>query len=325
MQKLKLASGAEMPSVGLGLWKIDGADAPAAVRDALAAGYRHLDSASDYGNEAEVGVGIESALQSGVCKREDLWVTSKLWNTNHRREHVRPALKKTLADLRLDYLDLYLIHFPIALEYVPPEHRYPADWIYDPSADTPALKPIEVPVAETWAAMEKLVRDGLVRHIGVCNFNTSLLRDLVSYAEIRPEMLQIESHPYLTQEKLIRMCAELGIAVTAFSPLGALSYVALDMARQDESVLTQPAVLAAATRTGKTPAQVVLRWGLQRGTAVIPKTTRPERLRENLDLFDFSLEAAEMSAISALNSNRRYNDPGVFCELAFGTFYPIYD
>jgi len=139
------------------------------------------------------------------------------------------------------------------------------------------------------------------------------------------EVGQIELHPYLTQDRLVRLCREAGIAVTGFSPLGALSYLSLGMAKREESVLEQAVVCAAAQRHGKTPAQVVLRWGIQRGTAVVAKTSRPERLVENLALFDFELATDEMAAISALNCNRRFNDPGVFCEAAFHAFCPIYE
>jgi D-xylose reductase len=187
------------------------------------------------------------------------------------------------------------------------------------------MEPVKVPISATWRAMEDLVRAGLVRNIGVCNFNVSLLRDLLSFAEIAPAMLQIETHPFLTQEKLLRFCLEQEIAVTAFSPLGAASYYQLGMAGDGDSALDEPAVRDIASRHGKSPAQVLLRWGVQRGTAVIPKTTRPERLRENLAIFDFELSADEMKAISALNRNRRFNDPGVFCEAAFNLFYPIYE
>ncbi len=315
----------QMPAVGLGLWKIDRPDAADAVVSGIEAGYRHLDSASDYANEAEVGKGIAAAIAAGHCTREDLWVTSKLWNTYHRKEHVRPACEKTLQDLGLDYLDLYLIHFPIALKYVDFDERYPAEWIYDPSAENPAMEVDFVPLSETWAGMEELVEAGLVKEIGVCNYTSGLLLDLMAYSRIKPAMLQIESHPFLTQEKLIRLAADLGVAVTAFSPLGALSYVELDMATGADTVLTAPPVVAAAERVGRTPAQVVLRWGVQRGTSIIPKTTNPQRLRENLALFDFELTGDEMAAIAALNQDRRFNDPGVFCEQAFGTFCPIYD
>jgi D-xylose reductase len=187
------------------------------------------------------------------------------------------------------------------------------------------MKIAPVPLAETWGAMEELVAAGLVKHIGVCNYNCPLLRDLLSYARIRPEVLQVELHPYLTQEKLLRFCREARIAVTGFSPLGASSYLELQAAAADESVLQQPVVTAEAEQLGKSPAQVVLRWAIQRGTAIVPKTARPERLAENLALFDFELSTNELQAISALDRGRRFNDPGVFCESAFHTFCPIYE
>ncbi len=322
---IKLADGAMMPAVGLGLWKIAGNKTAGLVLDAVEAGYRHLDSAADYGNEAEAGDGIRRALAAGHCRREDLWVTSKLWNTYHHPDHVRPACERSLRDLDLDYLDLYLVHFPISLRFVDFTDRYPPEWFFDPAAPSPVMETAPVPLSDTWAAMEELVEQGLVGRIGVCNYTSGLLHDLFAYARIRPAVLQIESHPYLTQESLLRLARQYGLAATAFSPLGAASYVELDMAADADSVLTEPVVTEAAARLHCNPAQVVLRWALQRGTAVIPKTSRKERLRENLALFDFSLNEAEMAGISALNRNRRFNDPGVFCEAAFNTFYPIYD
>lgn len=322
---LSVGTDGQMPLIGLGLWKIDKAQVADAVFEAIRVGYRHLDSACDYGNEKEVGEGIRRAIEEGLCTREDLWVTSKLWNTYHRQEHVVMAMDQTLHDLGLEYLDLYLVHFPIALEFVPFETRYPPEWVFDPSDELPMMKPVQVPLQETWQAMETLVDTGLTRHIGVCNYNIALMRDLLAYARIPPSVLQVESHPYLTQEKLMRFCREEDIAVTAFSPLGALSYLELDMAQADESVIGQPAVVAIAERIGKTPAQVVLRWGIQRGNAIIPKTSKPERLIENAALFDFDLCSDDMRQISALNRNQRFNDPGVFTELAFNTFFPVYE
>lgn len=313
------------PDVGLGLWKIPTSSTAQLVHEAIRIGYRHLDCACDYGNEKEAGVGIRQALSDRLCQREDLWVTSKLWNTFHRKANVRPALERSLQDLGLDYLDLYLIHFPIALEHVPFEKCYPPGWFFDANAPSPRMHPVQVPIAETWGAMEELVRAGLVKQIGVANFGVSLLRDLISHASIQPAVLQVEMHPYLTQEKLLRFSRENNISVTAFSPLGALSYVPLGMARPEDSVLEQPEVIAAARRLNKSPAQVVLRWGVQRGTSVIPKTARPQRLAENLATHDFTLNEAEMQAISALNRHQRFNDPGVFCEKAFNTFFPIFE
>ncbi|MFT6269911.1 MAG: D-xylose reductase [Alphaproteobacteria bacterium] len=312
-----------IPQVGFGLWKISKEVCPDAVYQAIKVGYRHLDSACDYGNEKEVGEGIKRAIDDGLCTREDLWVTSKLWNTYHRKEHVKPALQRSLNDLQLDYLDLYMIHFPIAQPFVDFEDRYPPEWILDPEQGGMQLEP--VPLMETWQAMEAVYDENLAHQIGVCNYNSGLLHDLMSYARIKPSMLQIESHPYLTQQRLIRLAKQYGLSVTAFSPLGALSYLELDMASKNESVLEQAVVMKAAQRLGKTAAQVVLRWGVQRGNAIIPKTSKTARLIENISIFDFVLSDDEMLAIDALNCDRRFNDPGHFCEAAFGRFHPIYD
>ena len=173
--------------------------------------------------------------------------------------------------------------------------------------------------------MERLVQSGLVRTIGISNFCISLIRDLLSYASLRPSVLQVESHPYLVQNKLLKYCQQEQIALTAFSPLGAPSYVPLGMATAADSVIEQPLIQQIARQVNRTPAQVVLRWGVQRGTAVIPKTERIERLKENLSLFDFELTQEQMELISGLDRNQRFNDPGVFCQEAFGCYYPIYE
>jgi D-xylose reductase len=325
MESLQLYDGDSLPSVGLGFWKIDHTTAPGVVIDAVRTGYRHLDCACDYGNEKEVGEGIQSAIKQGLCTRDDLWVTSKLWNTYHRREHVRPAIEKSLSDLRLDHLDLYLIHFPISQKFVPFDHRYPPEWIYDPDARNPRIEFDPVPIQETWEAMEEVKKAGLARHIGISNFNTALIRDLLSVATIRPSVLQVELHPFLIQKKLLRYCATEGIAVTGFSPLGAESYYSLGMADRGESLVKHPVIQEIASNHGKTPAQICLRWGVQRKTAVVPKSSSPQHLRENLQIFDFALTESQMDAIDSLNCNRRFNDPGDFAEKAFNTFCPIYD
>lgn len=324
-QTLSLSSGCQLPTIGLGLWKIAQEKTASMIEAAIRCGYRHLDAACDYGNEVQAGQGIQQSIAAGLCRREDLWVTSKLWNSYHRPEHVRPAIEKSLKDLQLDYLDLYLVHFPITLKHVPIEHRYPPGWLYDPTAATPRMEVDAVPISETWGAMEDLQRSGLCKHIGVSNFSTALIRDLLSYASIRPAVLQVESHPYLAQEKLLRYCNQEKIAFTAFSPLGAGSYVELGMATHSDSVLNEPIVTQLAEKYEKSTAQIVLRWAVQRGTAAIPKTSRIERLSENISLYDFALTDSEMAQIASLDRNQRYNDPGVFCEKAFGCFYPIYE
>ncbi len=325
MQFIDVASEGKLPSIGLGLWKVDRSSAPQIVAEAIQMGYRHLDCACDYGNESEVGEGIQLAFQRGYCSRSELWVTSKLWNTYHRAEHVRPALERSLRDLKLDYLDLYLIHFPISLAYVPFDQRYPPGWMYDPKSAQPRMVAVPCSIQETWQAMEDVQRAGLTKYIGISNFSTALIRDVLSYAAIRPAVLQVESHPYLVQPKLLRYCNEEQIAFTAFSPLGAGSYVPLGMAKQTDSILADPIILGIAETHQRSPAQIVLRWGVQRGTAVIPKSSNPDHLRENLSIFDFSLSDAEMNLIQSLDRHQRFNDPGVFCELAFGCYYPIYD
>jgi D-xylose reductase len=322
---LRLSTGDPLPAVGLGTWKLPQDRATEVVVKAIRAGYRHFDCACDYGNEPQIGKGLRAAIGQGLCRREELWITSKLWNTYHAAAHVRPACERSLRDLGLDHLDLYLIHFPIAQRFVPFETRYPPEWVFDPAAEQPRMELAAVPLSETWCAMEELVQAGLVRNIGVCNFGVSLMRDLLSYAKVRPTVLQVELHPLLKQEKLLRFCRESRLAVTGFSPLGAESYFSIGMAEKDESVLAQPVVANAAMWHGKSPAQIVLRWAVQRGTAVVPKAAISGHLAENLALFDFELSAAEMQAIGSLNRNRRFNDPGEFCEAAFGTFFPIYE
>jgi len=314
-----------MPTVGLGLWKISKDTCADAAYEAVKAGYRCFDEACDYGNEKECGAGLKRAMDEKLVERKDLWVTSKLWNTCHRKEHVKLACQRSLADLGVDCLDLYLIHFPISMKFVPFETRYPAEWFYDPDAAEPKIEEDPVPMRETWEAMEALVSEGLVKNIGVCNMGTSMLRDILSYAKVKPSVLQVELHPYNSQQRLLRFCQEKGIAVTGFSNLGASSYVEIGMAGAGDSCLEEAAIQTIAKAQGKTPAQVVLRWAVQRGTAIVPKTTKPDRLKENIDLFNFALSEEEMKAIDGLNKNRRFNDPGFFCEVAFKTFVPIYE
>ncbi|MDF1824971.1 MAG: aldo/keto reductase [Verrucomicrobiales bacterium] len=324
-ETLATYDGGQIPAIGLGTWKIPDEVLPTLIPDAVKVGYRHFDCACDYGNEPAVGQGIKNAIEQGLCSRDELWITSKLWNTYHEPEHVRAACERSLADLGVEQLDLYLIHFPIPLAYVPFEERYPPGWFFDPEAKDPSMKCIEVPYSETWKAMEELVDAGLTKRIGVCNLGTAMLRDLKSYARIQPAVNQVEMHPYLTQENLHRFCEGADIAVTAFSPFGASSYVPLSMADANESLFDDPVISEIASAHGKSVGQIALRWAVQRGTAAIPKTQTVAHLKENLDIYDFELSDAEMLTIDQMNRDRRFNDPAEFCEAAFNTYCPIFD
>lgn len=310
-----------MPMVGLGTWKIPKAVCADVVHTALKLGYRHLDCACDYGNEKEVGEGLARAIKAGDVTREDVFVTSKLWNTFHKAEHVAPAFKRSLTDLGLEYMDLYLIHFPLSLKYVDPEVRYPPEWTHDPTAEKPEMIFEPVPLRETWQALEQLVDEGLVRHIGVANFPNALLMDLLSYARVKPAVNQVEIHPYLQQPGLVRYNEAAGVVVTSYSNFGGLSYEAFNAtAKATPSLLNgTPAIQKIAESHGKSTAQVILRWCTQRNLIVIPKSLNEARLKQNLELFDFTLTEEEMSEIAKLERGLRFNNPGVYAN------YPIFD
>ncbi len=325
LETISVRDGGQFPSIGLGTWKIPDEVLPTLIPEAVGLGYRHFDCACDYGNEVAVGEGIRNALGGGGVSRDDLWITSKLWNTFHHPDHVRAACERSLSDLGLDELDLYLVHFPVTLAYVPFEERYPPGWFFDPDAENPSMKHVDVPYADTWGAMEGLVEAGLVKRIGVCNLGTAMLRDIRSYARIQPAVNQVEMHPYLTQKNLLRFCQEQKITVTAFSPFGASSYVPLNMAGANESLFDDETMKEIASAHGKSIGQVALRWAIQRGTVAIPKSQSAGHLKDNIEIYDFELSEEEMARVDGLNRNRRFNDPAEFGEAAFNTFYPIFD
>ena len=270
--KITLNNGQQIPQLGFGVFLVKPKDTVAAVSTALEAGYRHIDTAEGYGNEKEVG---EAVRRSGL-DRNEVYVTSKLSNDAHRPDDARRAFDESLKALRFDYLDLFLIHWPLPT-------RYDGDYV------------------STWKTLEEFYRDGRARSIGVSNFQPHHLRRLHEETEIIPAVNQIEVSPYLTQDEVRAFCIEHQMAVEAWSPLGR------------GNVLGDPEIAVIAKRAAKTPAQVVLRWHLQRGNIVFPKSVTPERIRENIDLFDFGLSAEEVEAISALNRNERTGpDPDTF-------------
>ncbi|KAL8994935.1 MAG: hypothetical protein Q9169_005236 [Polycauliona sp. 2 TL-2023] len=304
---IKLNSGHEMPLVGFGLWKVNNDTCADQVYNAIKAGYRCFDGACDYGNEVESGQGVARAIKDGLVKRSDLFLVSKLWNSFHDGPRVEPICKKQLQDWGLDYFDLYIMHFPISLKYVDPEVRYPPGFTDENGNVTPGKASIQ----ETWTAMEKLVEAGLCKSIGISNFRGVLIMDLLRYAKIRPATLQIEHHPYLMQESLIKYAQDEGIAVTAYSSFGPQSFLELDMQQAKDAALLMehPAVKKIAEKHGKTPAQVLLRWATQRNVAVIPKSNNKDRLAQNLDVLGFDLEEADMKEIKGIDRGLRFNDP----------------
>ena len=256
-----------VPAVGFGTLIPDPVATKQATRAALEAGFRHLDGAERYRNEAAVGDAILDAFRAGTLRREDLFVTTKLWNTNHRPERVKPAIDASLRRLQLDYVDCYLIHTPFAFqsgdEQDPRDER--GRVIYDSG----------VTLVETWRAMERLVDDGHARSIGLSDITLEKLREIVAAARIRPAMVQVESHPYLPEWDLLDFCQEHGIVLQAFAALGH---------GMEPSVLEDPVITAIAQRAHKTPAQVLLAWAVQRGTAFLTTSTKHRRIEESFDI-----------------------------------------
>ncbi|MDR2514619.1 MAG: aldo/keto reductase [Christensenellaceae bacterium] len=267
---IPLSSGYEMPILGLGVFKAQGEEAYTAVRWALENGYRHIDTAAYYGNEEDVG----RAVRESGLPREEIFVTTKLWNQRIRDHEEEAAFEESLQKLDIGYIDLFLIHWPVR-----EENGY----------------------LRAWPLLEKLQRGGKLRSIGVSNYNIRHLEELFRICEVKPAVNQVECHPELSQTELARFCQQNGVVFEPWSPLGR------------GKVLSDPVLAAIAAAHGKSSAQVVLRWGLQRGFVNIPKSIHKERILENADLFDFELSAAEMERIFALNKNERIGaDPETF-------------
>lgn len=302
MKYLPITDKVTIPALGLGTWKSSNGEVSQAVTEAIEIGYRHIDCASIYQNQKEIGTALTAALGADKVKREELWITSKLWNNAHAKKHVQPALERTLKDLQLDYLDLFLIHWPVNFQ---PN-------IVFPKRPEEFVAPDAIPIIETWQAMEKMVRKGLCRFIGVCNFNLPRLIDLRRQANIQPVMNQIELHPYLQQTKMLDYCKEHDVLLTAYSPLGSADRPAALKKDDEPSLLGHPVVLEIAEKRNITPGQVLLSWGLSRNTVVIPKSVNPERLQENFLAADLELEAQDLLAIEGLEQGYRFVDGAFF-------------
>jgi alcohol dehydrogenase (NADP+) len=275
-----------MPALGFGTWRAERGQTKEAVLSALQAGYRHIDCAAIYGNEKEVGEALSEFLAAAKdVRREDLWVTSKLWNTMHA--HVEEALTQTLQDLQLTYLDLYLIHWPIAFAY-----QGSATKLGAPKDGNGIVQLEKVSLAQTWIDMEKLHDRGLVAHIGVSNWHVMGVSDLLSTARIKPALNQVELHAYFPQTDKVEILKSWGIETTAYCPLGG----GFENAPLDDEVVKD-----LAKKHDRTPAQILIRYCLERGVSVLTKSVNPARIASNLNVTDFALDAGDMEALAKIS------------------------
>jgi len=303
MKFFELQDGGRMPALGLGTWKSQPGEVGGVVREALDIGYRHIDCAPIYLNQAEIGEALSAALDAGDVQRDELWITSKLWCSDHARAAVVPALQRTLTDLRLDYLDLFLIHWPVTFRPGVGFPESPEDFV----------SPEDAPITETWAGMEEAVEKGLCRHVGVSNFSSTKLAAIMSRASMAPAVNQVECHPYLAQTDLLNYCHDHGVVLTAYSPLGSGDRAAA-FKKDDEPVpLQDPMVLSVAEKHDVTAGQVLIAWAIERGSSVIPKSSNPERLRQNFAAAEVKLEEEDMAMIDALDRGYRLIDGSFWC------------
>jgi len=308
--KITMSNGITIPQFGLGTWKSKPGEVDAAVRAAIDCGYRHIDCALVYQNENEVGSAIKAKIDEGVVKREDLFVTSKIWNTFHTKAKVEECLRRTLASLQTDYVDLLLIHWPMGYDESNANELFPKDaegkWMYS-----------NVDYLETWAGMELVYSLGLAKAIGISNFNSKQIERLLAHAKVRPMMHQFEVHPYFNNEKLIRFCQGQGIPVTGYSPLGSPDR---PWAQPGDPVLLEdPNVVKLAEKHKKTPAQILIRFELQRGIVVIPKSVTPSRIASNKEVFDFELSDDDMKVIMGFD-----RPDGRSCHLIWMNDHPLW-
>ncbi len=314
MKTLKFTNGDTVHAIGLGTWKSTGADVKKAVKDALHAGYRHIDTAAAYGNEEVIGEALSEIFAEGKIFREDVFITSKLWNDSHAEGQVIPALQDSLKKLQLDYLDLYLIHWPVAFRNGVDFPKKPEDY----------LTPEEAPIIETWKQMEKAKKDGLAKHIGVSNFSDVKLKELIEKASVKPEMNQVELHPLLQQDDLLAYCKSENVLVTAYSPLGSGDRSNSMKGENEPNLLEIDTIKDIARKHNASAGQILISWHNHRGNAAIPKSTSKEHIKENFKAASIELDETDMKAIAKLDEHYRFITGKFFEEPSKG-YKDIYD
>lgn len=310
MKTFTLNDGNTIPALGLGTWKSQEDSVYQAVREALRVGYRHIDGAWIYENEKEVGRAIRESIDDGVVTREQVFLTSKLWNSFHGPDDVESGCRDTLSMLGLEYVDLYLMHWPVAFRpgtVLPegPEGFWPLS---------------EIPLAKTFEAMLKLRDKGLVKSVGVSNFSISKLEQLIAETGVIPTVNQVELHPYNPQNELLDYCRDKGIHLTAYSPLGSLDRPEALKRSDEPPLLENEVVKSVAAEEGLTPGQLLIAWAIDRGTSVIPKSTNPDRIAQNFSAGSHTLSAMAREKLDSIDTRFRYLDledwfiPGVTYE-----------
>lgn len=295
MKQIILPNEVTMPTLGLGTWKAQGQNLVKSLLEAIKMGYRHIDTAMIYNNEVEVGQAIAMAINMDLCNREDLFVTSKLWNDRHQPEEVLPALEASLDRLKLDYLDLYLIHWPIAFK----------SGVVLPESSEDYLPLSQAPLVDTWRAMQQAQKTGLTRAIGVSNFTVRHL-ELLKECDNMPAINQVEMHPLLTQNTLRAYCQKYGIALTAYAPLGSTDRASAMKSSDEPNLFEVEGIRAMAQKYNCTSAQLLIAYHISRGDSVIPKAVQIPHLSDNLQASEIRLSDQDIDVISALNKDYRF-------------------